>query len=773
MAQKWVMRYPMIDPQGNFGSVDGDPPAAYRYTEARLTALAETLLADIEEDTVDFAPNYKESTTEPTVLPSALPNLLMNGSTGIAVGMATNIPPHNLDELIAAICAIIERPDITLEEVCGFIQGPDFPTGGFIVGTAGIDSYLRTGRGIVRMRGRAHTEEMKAGGEQIIITEIPYNVNRANLVLKIAELVSDKTIEGIRDLRDESDENTRIVIELKRGEQAEPILNQLYKRTALESSFGVNLLALDQKRPKQMNIRELLDCYIEHRREVITRRTQFRLRKAEDRAHILEGYKIALDNLDDFVRIIRASSNRAEAKIKLMEKYPLSSRQTDAILELRLYQLTGLERDKIEEEYAQLIRLIEELRAILESERLLLDVIKSELVEAGAKYSNPRKCEVAPDMGEFRMEDVIPNEGMVITISHSGFIKRTRVADFRSQKRGGKGVIGTDTYSDDFVEHLFTAQTHDYILFITSHGQCLARKVYQIPEGSRVSKGKSVKSFLSLDDGEKIAAMLTHSAFDEEHFLVMATKSGQIKKTALAAYTNATRESGLIGINLAEGDSVIGCVLTDGASEVILVSHQGLAVRFREKNEAGEVLFRATGRATSGVTGMRFKRQGDYLQAIEVVDHEKKFLVASEAGLGVRTRFEDYRLIHRGGTGVTAINLPDDGSVQLVGALGVKDTDEIMLLTSKGQSVRCPINTVRETNRGAKGVKLLTLAKGDTLLSLAKVVESDEELDAAAAAEGEIEPDDTLDVTAVDAPAGNVDPVAADDDTTDLPPATE
>ena len=736
LAQPWVMRYPMVDPQGNFGSVDGDPPAAFRYTECRLTALGETLLADIEEETVDFGPNYKESTTEPLVLPSALPNLLMNGSTGIAVGMATNIPPHNLDELIAAICAIIDRPDITLDEVCGYIQGPDFPTGGVIVGTASIDSYLRTGKGIVRMRGKAHTEEMSSGGEQIIITEIPYNVNRANLVTRIAELVSEKAIEGIRDLRDESDENTRIVIELKRGEQAEPILNQLYKKTALESSFGVTLLALDQKRPKQMNIRELLDCYIEHRREVITRRTQFRLRKAEERAHILEGYKIALDNLDDFVRIIRASANRQEAKEKLMAKYPLSERQTDAILELRLYQLTGLERDKIEEEYAQLLRLIEELKAILESERRLLDVIKDELLAAGGKFASARKSEIVPDMGDFRMEDVIPNEGMVITISHAGFIKRTRVAEYRSQKRGGKGVIGTDTYDDDFVEHLFTAQTHDYILFITSDGQCLARKVYQIPEGARTAKGKSVKSFLSLDEGEKVAAMLTTSDFDEEHFLVMATRGGQIKKTALAAYTNATRDSGIIGINLAEDDAVIGCVLTNGANEIILVSHSGLAVRFREQSEAGEVLFRATGRATGGVTGMRFKRDGDFLQAIEVVNHEAKFLVASEAGLGVRTRFEDYRLINRGGTGVTAIDLPKDGSVTLVGALGVKDGDEIMLLTSKGQSVRCPINTVRETNRGAKGVKLLTLADGDSLLSIAKVVESEEELDAAAIAEG-------------------------------------
>ena len=389
MAQPWVMRYPLIDPQGNFGSVDGDPPAAYRYTEARLNAIAEDLLANIDEDTVDFAPNYKESTTEPTVLPSGLPNLLMNGSTGIAVGMATNIPPHNLDELINATCEIIDRPDISLDEICGIVKGPDFPTGGVIAGTAGIDSYLRTGKGIVRIRGRAHTEEMKSGGEQIVITEIPYNVNRANLVIRIAELVTEKALEGIRDVRDESDENTRIVIELKRGEQAEPILNALFQKTALESSFGVTLLALDQRRPKQMNIRELIDCYIEHRRDVVTRRTKFRLRKAEERAHILEGYIIALDNLDDFVKIIRASANRAEAKERLMAKYPLSERQTDAILELRLYQLTGLERDKIEAEYLALQAVIAELKSILESEPKLLGVIKTELRELQEKYRSP------------------------------------------------------------------------------------------------------------------------------------------------------------------------------------------------------------------------------------------------------------------------------------------------------------------------------------------------------------------------------------------------
>ncbi len=735
LGQNWVMRYPLIDPQGNFGSVDGDPAAAYRYTECRLNEVAEELLKDIEEETVDFVPNYKESTTEPLVLPSALPNLLMNGSTGIAVGMTTNIPPHNLGEIIDATIAIIDRPAVSLDELCQIVRGPDFPTGGTIAGRAGIEHYLRTGKGIIRVRGKAHTEETKTGMEQIVITEIPYNVNRAKLVTHIAELVNEKQIDGIRDLRDESDANTRIVIELKRGEQSKVVINQLFQKTELESSFGVILLALDQKRPKQMNIKELIECYIAHRREVVTRRTRFRLRQAEERAHILEGYKIALDNLDDFVRIIRASASREEAKLRLMAKYPLSERQVTAILELRLYQLTGLERDKIEAEYMELMKLIEELRGILESEPKLLALIKKELGEMRAKYADLRKTEIVGDAGEFRMEDVIPNEGCVITVSHQGFIKRTPVAEYRSQKRGGKGVIGTETYDEDFVEHLFTASTHDYILFLTSTGQCHAQKVYDIPEGARASKGKSVSGIIRLAEGEKIAAMMCVQDFSGDRYLVMATKNGVIKKSALADYANATRESGLIGINLDEGDSVIGTVLTTGDNELILVSHQGLAVRFRECDpETGEVLFRATGRATAGVTGMRFKLEGDYLEVIEVVDHEAKFLVASEAGLGVRTRFEDYRLINRGGSGVWAIDLPADGSVKLAGALSVTDSDEIMLLTAKGQSVRCPVNTIRETNRGAKGVRLINLDEGDKLLSVARIVETEEEQEAAGAA---------------------------------------
>jgi DNA gyrase subunit A len=721
LAQTWVMRYPLIDPQGNYGSVDGDPPAAYRYTECRLNQCAEELLRDIEEETVDFVPNYSESTTEPTVLPAALPNLLMNGSTGIAVGMATNIPPHNLSEIIDAACAILDRPTVTVDEICEIVQGPDFPTGGVISGREAILSYLKTGKGIVRIRGKAHSEELKGGMEQIVITEIPYNVNRANLVTRIAELVSEKAIDGIRDLRDESDENTRIVIELKRGEQAKVVINQLFQKTALESSFGVTLLALDRKRPKQMNIKELIECFIEHRREVVTRRTQFRLREAEDRAHILEGYIIALDNLDDFVKIIRSSANRDEAKVRLMAKYPLTAKQTDAILELRLYQLTGLERGKIEEEYLGLMKLIEELRGILESEAKLLALIKSELLEVKAKYASPRRTEIIAAAGEFRMEDVIPNEGCVITVSHLGFIKRTRVSDYRSQKRGGKGIIGTETYDEDFVEHLFTASTHDYILFFTNTGQCHAKKVYDVPEGTRASKGKSVSSFLRLAEGEKIAAMLCVKDFAGELHLVMATRGGVTKKTNLSDYTNATREGGLRGIKLEEGDALLGCVLTTGQNEIVLVSYKGQAVRFNEED------LRDQGRDTVGVTGMRFKIEGDHVKAIEVCDPQDRLLIAREDGIGKRTPFEDYRLISRGGTGVIAIELPEDGSVNVAGALSVREGGEVMLLTAKGQSIRTRVSEIRETGRGAKGVKLLTLADGDKLLSIARIVETEEE----------------------------------------------
>jgi DNA gyrase subunit A len=503
MAQKWVMRYPLIDPQGNFGSVDGDSAAAYRYTECRLTNIAEDLLRCIDEDTVNFVANYKESTTEPDVLPAGLPNLLMNGSTGIAVGMATNIPPHNLDELIDGICAQIDNPNIEIDELATYIQGPDFPTGGQIVGRKGIDEYMRTGRGIVRIRGIMRKEEMDNDRDRLVITKIPYNVNRAVLVTKIADLVSSKDIEGISDLRDESDENTRIVIELKRGEFPEVIMSKLFKKTALESSFGVNLLALDNHRPKQMNIKELINCYIDHRRDVIYRRTAFRLKKAEDRAHILEGYKIALDNLDDFIKVIRSSINRDEAKERLQGKYPLSDRQVAAILDLRLYQLTGMERGKIEEEYAELIKLIEELRSILESEQKLLEIIKTELLEQKEKYGSPRRCEIVPYEGDISKADMTPREGCFITVSHKGFIKRTSDSEYRTQKRGGKGVQGGNTYDEDFIEHIFTANTHDYIFFVMNNGRVYVEKVYEIPEGARTSKGRSIARVFQLQEGEK------------------------------------------------------------------------------------------------------------------------------------------------------------------------------------------------------------------------------------------------------------------------------
>jgi DNA gyrase subunit A len=715
LAQDWVMRYPLIKPQGNFGSIDGDPPAAYRYTECKLESIAEDMLKNIDEDTVDFVPNYKESTTEPSVLPAALPNLLMNGSTGIAVGMTTNIPPHNLSEVIDAACAIIDEPNISLDDLIQIIPGPDFPGGGYVHGTAGIQSYLRTGRGIVRTRGIAEVVENK-GKEEIIISAIPYNVNRASLVMRIAELITDKSIDGIADLRDESTETTRIVIELKRGAIPRVIINQLYKSTALESSFGVILLALDNRRPKQMNIKEMIGCYIDHRREVIYRRTQFKLRKAEARAHILEGFRIALDNLDDFVKIIRASKNRDEAKQNLMAKYPISELQTSAILELRLYQLTGLERGKIEEEYAALMELIAYLRDILDNEHRLLEVIKEELQEMKEKYGNPRRSEILAVDGELSMEDIIPNEGCMITITHKGFMKRTSLDEYRSQKRGGKGVIGSGQYEDDFVEHLFTASTHDNIMFFMNSGRVYVEKVYNLPEGSRTAKGRAIANILELQKGEKIAAMICVDSFEEsEQRIVLATEKGVTKKTMLSDYRNH-RKGGLIGIKIDEGDNLIGARLTNGSDDIVLVTSNAQSIRFPETD------LRDQGRATRGVRGIKLKTEKDRVVAIEIVDDEAKLLIAGANGLGKRTDFSDYRTQARGGSGIIAIK-----SNKVVGALSVTDEDEIMMFTKKGQAVRSPIADVRITGRAASGVKLVNLADKDALIGISKVVASEEE----------------------------------------------
>jgi DNA gyrase subunit A len=715
LAQDWVMRYPLIVPQGNFGSIDGDSPAAYRYTECKLEQIAEDILKDIDEDTVDFVPNYKESTTEPSVLPAALPNLLMNGSTGIAVGMTTNIPPHNLNEIIDAATAIIDNPKIELDDLIQLIPGPDFPGGGFIHGKSGIESYLKTGRGIVRTRGVAEVVENK-GKEEIIISAIPYNVNRASLVMRIAELIKDKAIDGISDLRDESTETTRIVIELKRGAIPRVIINQLYKSTALESSFGVILLALDNRRPKQMNIKEMLSCYIDHRREVIYRRTAFRLRKAEARAHILEGYKLALDNLDDFVKIIRASKNRDEAKQGLMAKYPLTEVQTNAILELRLYQLTGLERDKIEEEYAQLMALIAELKDILENESRLLEVIKEELSVMKEKYGNPRRAQIISVDGDISMEDLIPNEGCMITVTHNGFIKRTSLDEYRSQKRGGKGVIGSGQYEDDFVEHLFTASTHDYIMCFMNSGRVYVEKVYHIPEGSRTAKGRAIANVLELQEGEKIAAMICVKDFDEsDQRIVLATQNGVTKKTLLSDFRNF-RKGGIIGINIDEGDALVGARLTTGEDDIILITSNAQSIRFCETD------LRDQGRATRGVRGIKLKSESDKVVGIEIVDPNAKLLIAGANGLGKRSSFEDYRQQSRGGSGIIAIK-----SEKVAGALSVTDEDEIMMFTLKGQAVRSPVKDVSVVGRATQGVKLVNLADKDELIGISKVIASEEE----------------------------------------------
>ena len=730
LAQSWVMRYQLIEPQGNFGSVDGDPPAAYRYTECRLTQISDELLSDIDEETVDFAPNYKESTTEPTVLPCALPHLLMNGSTGIAVGMTTNIPPHNLQELVDATCHIIDKPSATVEDLEKIIIGPDFPTGGVINGKDGIKQYLRTGRGIVRVRGVAHTEEIKNGKEQVVLTELPYNVNRAALVKHIADLCSEKVLDEVADLRDESDENTRVVIELKRGENPKVVINKLYKLTNFENSFGVILLALDKRRPKQMNIRELLECFVEHRRDVVTRRTRFRLRKAEDRAHILEGFKIALRNLDDFVKIIRAAANRDEARVKLMDKYGLSERQAIAILDLRLYQLTGLERDKIEAEYRELMALVEELRAILSSESKLLTLIKKELREAAKNHVGPRKTRVTAEEGSLSMEDVVANEGCVVTVSHAGFIKRTPVAQYRLQKRGGKGTKGAEPSKvpaseedADFIEHLFTANTHDHILFFMNNGRVYVEKVYEIEEAARASRGKSIARLLELQTDEKLAAMVCVQDFSEGKFLVMCTANGTIKKTEISKYANY-RKGGIIGVNIEHGDQLIAVKLTNGDNEVVMISQSGMSIRFHESD------VRATGRDTTGVIGMSLDK-GDLVKSMEIVDPACTLLVVGVDGIGKRTPFDDpetkepvYRKQSRGGKGVIAIST----EVGVAGALSVHEDDEVMMLTKGGQSIRTKVSDIRCTvGRNTKGVRAMRLKDGEMLIGISKVERAEEE----------------------------------------------
>lgn len=758
MAQSWAMREMLVDGQGNFGSVEGDPPAAMRYTEARLTHMGAALMSDMDQDTVDFVPNYDETRTEPVVFPAAIPNLLVNGGTGIAVGMATNLPPHNLSEVIDGICAQIDDPEITIPQLMKHIKGPDFPTGCSILGTEGIKNYFNTGRGSVKVRGRIHTEEHKGGREFIVITEIPYNVNRADLVSRIAELVNEKTLPDITAIRDESDENTRVVIELKRDAVTKVVINNLYKLTALESSFSANMLAIDGGRPKILNLKELINCYIEHRREVILRRTRFQLKKAQVRAEVLEGYLIALSNLDEFIRIIRESANRDEARIQLLAyefskaavekfgivvhqpsrltngRYLISEEQVNAILELRLYQLTGLERDKIADEYKGLLETIADLMDILAKEIRVLTIIKQELRTIKEKHGEKRRTDIIPDEGEMAIEDLIANEGVIITITHNSLIKRTNISSYRAQKRGGKGVIGMTTREAeksedaDFVEHLFTASTHDYLMFFTNTGRVYVERVHEIPDMGRAAKGRSIANLLEFKTGEKVAALIRitsrkdakgeDATWKSGEFLLFATAQGTVKKTSLEDFANV-RKGGIIAIGIEAGDSLIEVKLTSGHNEAVLITREGMSIRFEESD------VRSMGRPATGVRGISLEK-GDNVVALAIVNPLATLLVAGENGIGKRTAFDEYRQQSRGGKGIITMKTTEKTG-KVVGALSVTDSDEIMLLTQGGQMVRTPVKDIREAGRNTQGVKLVNLDDNDKLLAIAPVITDEQE----------------------------------------------
>ena len=768
MAQPWAMRERLVDGQGNFGSVEGDPPASMRYTEARLAPLGAVIMEDMDRDTVDFVPNYDETRTEPTVFPAAFPNLLVNGGTGIAVGMATNIPPHNLGEVIDGVCAQIDNPAISLKELMQFVKGPDFPTGCMVCGLEGIKQYFATGRGSVKVRGKVSPEPHKGGREHIIITEIPYNVNRAVLVERIADLVNEKIITDITAVRDESDENTRVVIEIKRDAIPKVVINNLYQRTALESSFAVNALAIDHGRPKTLGLKELINCYIEHRREVIIRRTKFELRKAEERAELLEGYLIALSNLDEFIRIIRHSANREEAKIKLLAfdftraqvenigilirsearltsgRYSFSEMQANAILDLRLYQLTGMEMDKVRAEYGGLLERIKDLLDILAKETRVLDIIKSELLAIKEKYATPRMTDLVPDEGEIAIEDLIANEGVIITITHAGLIKRTNVSSYCAQRRGGKGVIGmvtreADAEEDrDFIEHLFTAGTHDHLMFFTNTGRVYAERVHEVPDMARAAKGRSIANLLELKQGETIAALIRIEAkagpnkedttWQQSGCLFFATQQGTVKKTPLEDFANV-RKDGIIAIGIDSDDTLIEVKLTSGQDQVVLITRDGMSIRFSEDD------VRSVGRPAAGVRGISLD-QGDAVVALAVVVRDATLLVAGQNGIGKRTPFDMmlpdgtvepvYRLQSRGGKGIITMKA-NERTGAVVGALTVRDADEIMLITAGGQMVRTFVKDIREAGRNTQGVKLINLAEGDKLQAIAPVISEQQE----------------------------------------------
>ena len=718
LAQDFSMRYCLVDGQGNFGSVDGDPPAAMRYTEIRMARIAQELLSDIEKETVDFLPNYDDSLEEPSVLPSRLPNLLINGASGIAVGMATNIPPHNLGEVIDGLAALVERPELTIDELMEYIPGPDFPTGGFIHGREGISQGYKTGRGSVQIRARVSTETVKrTGKEQIIVSEIPYMVNKTRLLEQIAQLVNDKKVEGIADLRDESDrDGMRIVVELKRDAIAEITVNALYKHTSLQESFGVNMLAIIEGRPKLLNLKEILQAFLGHRRETILRRTAYDLRKAEERLHILEGLKIALDNLDAVIALIRESRDPRSAREGLMGGFGLSEAQAQAILEMRLQRLTGLERDKIVEEHGATLAAIAELRAILADPKKVDALVVEELREVKEAYGDERRSAIVDKAEEISIEDLIVDEDMVVTVSHEGYIKRNPVTLYRAQHRGGKGKVGTTTREEDFVEYVFVASTHSHILFFTTVGKVYRIKVHELPQASRSAKGRPVVNLLQLQDKEKVSAFLPVREFQDGRYVVFATQNGLVKKTALMAYANP-RASGIRAIALEEDDSLIGVRLTDGDQEILLSTADGQAIRFKEEQ------VRATGRGTLGVIGIRLE-QDDQVVSMEVLLPGASLLTVSDNGMGKRTATDEYRLQNRGGRGLITMKTTDRTG-RVVGVQQVVDEDQLMLITDGGKIIRLRVADIRTIGRNTQGVRLIDLDNGERVVSLARLVEED------------------------------------------------
>jgi DNA gyrase subunit A len=719
MAQDFSMRYPLVDGQGNFGSIDGDPPAAMRYTEVRMQKLAHQMLADLEKDTVDWTPNYDDSLTEPSVLPAKFPALLVNGSSGIAVGMATNIPPHNLTEVIAGLKALIDDPDIGLEALMTHIPGPDFPTAALIYGTDGILEAYRTGRGVLRQRARIEVEEdPKTGRETLVVTEIPYQVNKAKLIEKIAELVKHKQIEGIAYVRDESDrDGMRIAVALKREQIAQVVINQLFKHTRLESSFGIIFLAVVDGRPEVLNLKQILEHFVRHRKTMIVRRTRFDLKKAEERAHVLEGLKIALDNLDAVVALIRRSASPAEAKNGLMAAFTLSAIQAQAILEMRLQRLTGLERDKIIEEYQSVLKDIERFKAILASERLVLEIIKAELDELQAEFGDRRRTQIVPSAEEITLEDMIAEEDMVVTVTRAGYIKRTPLSLYQSQRRGGKGKTGMATKEEDFVRLLFVASTHHTFLFFTNLGKVYWRKVYEIPQAGRTSVGKNIVNLLELGEGEKLATVLAVAAFEPGKQIIMATRNGLVKKTDILAYSRP-RAGGIIALDLVPGDELIAARITDGTCNVFLGSANGKSIRFHEAD------VRAAGRVSRGVRGLRLEA-GDRIVGMEVLTHGQTLFVVTENGYGKRTAIDEYPVQGRGGKGVITIKTSARNG-QVVAIVLVEDQDDMMLMTNTGMLIRIPIEGVSLISRNTQGVKLMDLGTGERVAGAARLVEREE-----------------------------------------------